>query len=459
MTLLPEVREELMATAARRTASTRARRRHRFHRWLSRVPAGGVAVALSTLCTVAVAAVALVALGHRAPRAPLSPAGRAPVSSVRTLEAVLGVLRRPQTAADRSYPVHPSPRGRQGPPEVIPKLTRLAATITTPTAGQMRVFVIVRKLPTGRMLASPEKPGADVVSAVAVAADGELQNGSGALTAATLDSPSAVGSGSYTPGATVNPNRGVTVGIVPDGVTRVKWIFTGAAFGVSHPREVTVYPQVGSNVAVAPIKPGEGPLAHATWYGAAGQVIASASGGAQARQQLQLIRSVNASRSNAVAPSLLAHYALFRSVPTDDPARDPTLPTPGTDGGYIGEMRLNYWQTRYVASVTGLDGRGLWITPGTRGLCMSDPQTSGCGMLSSLRSTGFIGGATLGAHQETISGLVPDGNPTVTIVLASGARKTVPVVDDNVYEATVPGRIVAIIARNTAGQIERKTLQ
>jgi hypothetical protein len=32
-------------------------------------------------------------------------------------------------------------------------------------------------------------------------------------------------------------------------------------------------------------------------------------------------------------------------------------------------------------------------------------------------------------------------------------------VDHNVYEATVPGRVVAIIARNTSGKLERKSLQ
>jgi hypothetical protein len=92
-------------------------------------------------------------------------------------------------------------------------------------------------------------------------------------------------------------------------------------------------------------------------------------------------------------------------------------------------------------------------------ICISDPQTSTCGMLSSLRSTGFVGGVTIGTHRQTISGLVPDGNRTVTLVLADGARKTVAVIDHNVYEATLPGHIVAIIDRNPAGRIQRQSLQ
>jgi hypothetical protein len=121
-------------------------------------------------------------------------------------------------------------------------------------------------------------------------------------------------------------------------------------------------------------------------------------------------------------------------------------------------MGLNYWKSRYLPAVTGLDGPGLWITPGARGLCISDSQVSDCGMLTSRDSTGFIGPGANGVGHQTLSGLVPDGNPTVTLVLADGTHKTVPVVD-NVWETTLPGRIVAIINRNVVGQIERRSLQ
>jgi type IV secretory pathway VirB10-like protein len=54
---------------------------------------------------------------------------------------------------------------------------------------------------------------------------------------------------------------------------------------------------------------------------------------------------------------------------------------------------------------------------------------------------------------------VPDGNPTVTLVLAGGARRAVPVVDHNALEATVPGQVVAIIDRDVFGRVSRHQLR
>ena len=450
MILLPEVREEIVAAATRRAAANRswgARVSGRF----AGVGFGGLVLALGVGCAIAVVVVALVALKHRPPSRPASSAG----SSIAALEAKLAVLRRPQTRADRTYPapVHTRP-GARTPFGVIPKLTRLAATVSTPATGPLRVYLLVRPIPKGRTSAAGGTYGVNVG---VVSAHGEIQGGSQFVTAKTLATPNVVGSGLSVPREGTDPNRGVSVGVVPDGVTRVRWVFTGAGIGVLHPHPVTIYPQVRNNVAVAAAAPGEGPLARATWYGADGRMIASASGGAQADQQLQTIRSINASRSRAISPFLIAHYSLFRTVPPDDPARDWRLPTPGTEGGYVGEMGLNYWQTRYIASVRGLDGPGLWITPGVRGLCISDAQAGGCGMLTGRAAGGIIGGSTVGGGRETITGLVPDSNRTVTIVLADGTRETFPVID-NVYEATVRGRIVAIINKNTSGRIEQRSL-
>jgi hypothetical protein len=47
--------------------------------------------------------------------------------------------------------------------------------------------------------------------------------------------------------------------------------------------------------------------------------------------------------------------------------------------------------------------------------------------------------------------LVPDGNPTITIKLAGGTTKTVPVID-NLYVVTLTQRPITLTARNATGQ-------
>lgn len=426
MSLLPEVREELMATAARVASSPRRR--------VYLVRRGGLSVALGIGVALAVVAVAVLALRHRAP-APQQPAPPT-ASGLAALEAKFAVLRRPQTVAEAAY-------ARRFPgSSVIRKLTRLATTVPT-AAGPVRVYLLVFRLPHAR---------APFLVAGAIDSRGQPQGGSGEVTASAL-MPGTVGAGARVPGLGRDPNRGVAVSVVPDGVVRVKWIFTGAAYGVLDPRPVTVYPTVRGNVAVAPVVPGQGPLERAVWYAAGGTVIASAAGGPDAQQQVRQIQSVNASRNRPIAPELIAHYRLFRSVAPVDLAKSPVLPTAGGGPG-----DLNYWQTRYIGSVTGLDGRGLWITPGTHDVCISDWNAGSCtAPLSRRDDARILGGSTSNGRETTLVGLVPDGNPTVTVVLAGGARRTFPV-SDNVFEITVRGRVVAMIDRDIHGKVVRTTV-
>jgi hypothetical protein len=424
MSLLPEVREELMATAARRAQSPR--RRARF------AGRGGLTLALGVGVALAVVAIGLVALRHR-PAAPAGSDGSTLGSGVAALEAKLAVLRRPQTGAEAAYARRFPPRGA-----VIGKLVRLTAKVPTAT-GAVRVYVlVVRRSRTG-------------VGAVATAVDRHGQTQGGQVVASTL-TPSAVGAGAMIRGLGRDPNRGVAVGVVPDGVARVKWVFTGAGFGILDPRPLTVYPPVKNNIAVAPVIPNQGPLARATWYGADGQVIASASGGQVAKSELRQIQAVNASRDRPIASELIAHYRLFRSVAPVDLAKSPVLPTARGGAG-----DLNYWQTRYIGSLSGLDGRGLWITPGTHDVCISDWNAGECGPLSHRDEAGIFGGTTSGGGETTLTGLVPDGNPTVTVVLAGGRERLAHVID-NAYEITVPGRPRAIISRDIHGKVVRTPL-
>lgn len=248
MSLLPEVRDELVATARRRAAAGAPRRRR----------GGAVAVALGVACTVAVVVVGVVALGHRAPASQGSTG-----SGLAGLEAKLSILRRPQTPADRTYARYSGVGGA-----VIAKLARLATTVDT-AEGRARVYLVVRQLPL-RPAEAAAKLRSQFATAVAVDEHGQVEGETGPVTATTLE-PNAVGaSGVVIRGIGIERNRGLSVGIVPDGVRRVRWTFTGEDYGILDPHPVTVYPEVHGNVAVAPIRRDQGPLASAVWYGAGG---------------------------------------------------------------------------------------------------------------------------------------------------------------------------------------------
>jgi hypothetical protein len=85
MTLLPEYRAQLYTAAQRRS------RRPASARWWP--------VAVSTAVAVGVAVVAVIALSHRHAESPPTRSG--PAASAAPLTGMLGVLRRPQTKADR----------------------------------------------------------------------------------------------------------------------------------------------------------------------------------------------------------------------------------------------------------------------------------------------------------------------------------------------------------------------
>lgn len=100
MTLLPEVRHELHATAARRAVGGRAAdRRARFPAWPPRL-GRRLGLAAAVVCPVLVVAALVIAGGHRraVPDTPGAPQG------ISALTEQLAVLRRPQNAADRTLP-------------------------------------------------------------------------------------------------------------------------------------------------------------------------------------------------------------------------------------------------------------------------------------------------------------------------------------------------------------------
>jgi hypothetical protein len=234
----------------------------------------------------------------------------------------------------------------------------------------------------------------------------------------------------------------VNAGVVSDGVTRVKWVFPFAGG-----RSVTVYPKVESNVAVSRAA-GLG-VSSATWYGPGGRVIASYN--ERAQREAAQAHALAASAREPIAAALVEHFAIFRR-PVPPPASIKPLPRRTasviTNQGY----GLNVTQARFVP-YPGTPG--LWVIPGSHGVSMAEVGSGGGSgnnvPVSMALSGGMITTTCCPPPGQTVSGLVPDGNRTVTVVLAGGATRTVPVID-SVYSITVAGRVTAVIGRDAGGR-------
>jgi hypothetical protein len=194
---------------------------------------GRLATVIVAIAAVAMAALAVVALANRSsPRVKLTKAQR-------PLVARLAVLRRAQRGADRS--------GQFSGP-IVPGLTRLVATLPGNWGlGPTRIYLIVRKR--------------DGVAAVTLYRHTIGLEGNG--TSVNLHNPHDVSAGLV-----------YMVGIVPDGVASVRWVFKSRYRNPAGRRALLrVSPMVQNNVAVAPIIPHQGRLVAATWFGPDGRVF------------------------------------------------------------------------------------------------------------------------------------------------------------------------------------------
>lgn len=245
--------------------------------------------------------------------------------------------------------------------------------------------------------------------------------------------------------------------VVPNGVNRVKWVFKRAYRRFSPPSgpAVTVYPHVQNNVAVATTYELEG-LFNATWYGSDGHVIASLSPSAQ--QAAEQAQALAASERQPIAPVLIKHFAVFRR-PVPLPGMIKPLPHSFAVAITNQGFGLNVDQARFVPYP---GSSGEWVIPGAHGVslaaqlpCQRRSRRPICGGFAggdaptSMVLSGRMIGASFGASGETVNGLAPDGNSSVTILLAHGARRTIPVID-NVYSLTIPPQAVKVIMSNAA---------
>jgi len=409
--------------------------------WL---PAGfGATVAMvAGVGVVVLVVVAIATVGHRSSSSSAGssvPAGVPP--DARALVARMAVLRRPPRPADRlPASVIAEEASSGGALRIIPGLTRLAATVDVGPGplSAVEIYVVV-----GRPPGYPE----DIVTALEVA--GRHGHRYLLYPANVVDTETAAATGGLAPRA-VSYNAGLArkewldVGVVPDGVTRVRWVFPG-------PGGATVFPTVENNVAV-PRAGKLGGLLDATWYGSDGHVVASYS--EVAAQQAEAARALAASARQPIAPALIEHFALFhRQLPSA--AKIKQLPyhvaVKIAQQGY----GINVKQARFVP-YPGTPG--LWVIPGARGVSMAQLTGQGASgddvTVSNALSGRMITTSCCTPAGKTVWGLVPDGNQSVTAVLADGTSRPVRVIG-NVYLVT--GRVTAIIAKDAAGR--RITIQ
>lgn len=242
-----------------------------------------------------------------APPVPTNPA-QPNITTQPALRRELAILRQPQSTADRMPAWVTKDEEQQGCsnclniPKLIPSETRLLTTISLSKAmtrgaggvhGPERVYLVVGELTRSWGVKPSQKNQIPTVTM-----NGWHQRGAELLglhlsivgfvpykTHSAQPIDTALNLMETTMPAQVLTPRDVmigqfgSVGVVPDGVTRVRWELIDP--GQSHP--VTVYPKLDGNVATAPItlSHGKGPLANeqylasAVWYSAHGKVIAS----------------------------------------------------------------------------------------------------------------------------------------------------------------------------------------
>ncbi|MGO9958709.1 MAG: hypothetical protein ACLP50_22560 [Solirubrobacteraceae bacterium] len=121
-------------------------------------------------------------------------------------------------------------------------------------------------------------------------------------------------------------------------------------------------------------------------------------------------------------------------------------------------LKLNLSCTQLVRTHSG----PVWVVPGGDGACVMSGQAlatiaprpgqnaTGCDTTNGISQNGEVVRAGQADGPSIVFGLVPDGNKSVTLTLATGAKQQVSVVD-SVVRATVPAGPVTVAFRNAAG--------
>jgi len=262
---------------------------------------GAVAAISATALAAGVAVFAIISLRHAptpatqtiAPRSHLA----APATTLAALRSELAILRQPQSATDKiprwgiTAEQQPDCSNCLNLATVFPRETRLLTTVRArePSGNgrtSERVYLVLGKVPRswGNGLSSGWRQRGRSIEGLHLSLVGFTSRRSPEAQPVNellnyFDGPM--------PAELLTPRDVMitglaTIGVVPDGVTRVKWELANP--GQTKP--VTVYPRLHGNVAIAPWTPAprftrlinEQWLVGATWYGPAGTAIASFTG-------------------------------------------------------------------------------------------------------------------------------------------------------------------------------------
>jgi hypothetical protein len=176
-----------------------------------------------------------------------------------------------------------------------------------------------------------------------------------------------------------------------------------------------------------------------------------------------------------VAKSLTAHFSMFRDTAPTELSREPTavqrlIQSSASSGRFRGDRGIESMQMRTGMSL-GLDAAQarslylgnhitLWLIPGSEGTCRLRVSAGGgggsCGPVNSLLRYGAIENAgTVTVHGVTrylLGGFVPDGNPTITVRLDSGAARTIPV-KHNAFTSSFTSQPASVTFKDAAGKV------